>query len=50
MDGDEQLGLVLRLSHAAEPTMGSLRLPLDDVLTLTQSRVHHGLRALSGRR
>jgi cytochrome P450 len=31
--GDEQLGLVLRLSHAAPTTVRSMRLPLDAVLS-----------------
>ncbi|MGH9047422.1 MAG: hypothetical protein ACRDVW_08915, partial [Acidimicrobiales bacterium] len=30
---EEQLGLVLRLSHATEPTYRSMRLPLDALLT-----------------
>ncbi len=50
LEGDEQLGLVLRLSHAPGPSMRSMRLPLDAVMTVTPTRGHHGRRALSTRR
>jgi hypothetical protein len=44
---DEQLGLVLRLSHASAPTLRSQRLPLDAVLSVNRSNGqgqlgHHG--------
>jgi hypothetical protein len=41
LEGTEQLGLVLRLSHAGPPSVRSQRLPLDSVLTVT-NHGHNG--------
>ncbi|MGH9006759.1 MAG: cytochrome P450, partial [Acidimicrobiales bacterium] len=48
LDGEEQLGLVLRLSHAEPASIRSLRLPLDTVLSPPHTNRRAGRRSLKG--